>query len=115
MRNLNMTFFWFLMFLPIVFIGCTKHRELILDVEVVSMTHANLPKGKKLKPVGNVTTKWCKGDAVAHKTSGTNLGYIDQVTAKAQKMKRADFIMAPRFYLIEGTCMEIKGTAAVIR
>jgi hypothetical protein len=95
--------------------SCTTHREFILDAEVISMTKRHLPKGRDLKTLGNISTKWCSGDTPAFKTAGTNHGFIDQVTAKAQKLKRADFIVAPRFYMIDGQCMEIVGIAAVVR
>jgi hypothetical protein len=98
-----------------VFASCTTHREFILDAEVISMTKRHLPKGRDFKTLGNVSTKWCSGDTPAFKTAGTNHGFIDQVTAKAQKLKRADFIVAPRFYMIDGQCIEIVGIAAVVR
>ncbi len=95
--------------------SCSTQREFILDAEVVSMTRKNLPKGRDLKTLGNVKTKWCSGDTPAFKTGATNHGFIDQVTAKAQKMKRADFVVSPRFYMIDGKCMEIVGIAAAVK
>jgi hypothetical protein len=79
------------------------------------MTKRHLPKGRDFKTLGNIAKKWFLGNNPAFKTAGKNQGFVDHVTAKSQKLKRADFFVAPRFYIIDGQCMEIVEIAAVVR
>jgi len=87
---------------------CTK--TLVLQSPVVSMTKAEARS--PLKEGKEISTKWCTGDQ-QYSSGGddSELGLIDEVTAKAQKENKADYLMNARFFQ-SCSCMIVEANAA---
>lgn len=81
-------------------------RQLVMSAGAVSMTKPNAPKGAKLATLGPVTGKFCP-EAFA-KSSGKEMGMIDEAVKNAQETSKADFIKNAQVYA-SGNCYEIEG------
>jgi len=83
-------------------------KQKVLDAAAVSMTHANIPEGKKLKELGPATGQFCTDS-----NHEGNFGLMDEAIKSAQKSSGADFLINASFFQ-SGGCMIVEGTGAKI-
>lgn len=93
-------------------VGCATKR-LVLQAEVVSMTHTDSGSVKNLKiEPQSVEEEWCVGDEPVLPSKDKTYGLADQVIYKAQnKGSRADFITGATVY-VTGSCASVSGKRA---
>lgn len=94
--------------LPLILVSACVMKQKVLDAPAVSMTHSNVPEGKKLKQTGPVTGQFCTDSS----HEGT-YGLMDEAVKNAQKTSGADFLINASFFQTGG-CMIVEGTGATI-
>jgi hypothetical protein len=98
-----------ILFLLAFVTGCATSGE-ILNIKVISMTNKSVAPGKKMNPLGDVNTTYCKGEKLEG-FSTANKGLVDRVTQKAQVETSADFLL-DAVYTKNGDCVTVVGKAA---
>jgi hypothetical protein len=97
-----------------VILSACAQKQLILTTPAVSMTNYSFPAGQKFTPAGDVKSQFCAGMFSHDKTEASgdesNIGFMDELVAKAQKESGAVYIANASFF-IEGQCLDLEGTA----
>lgn len=94
--------------LSLVLVSACVMKQKVLDAPAVSMTHPNVPEGKKLKQMGPVNGQFCTDSD----HQGT-YGLMDEAVKDAQKTSGADFLVNASFFQTGG-CMTVEATGAKI-
>jgi hypothetical protein len=84
--------------------GCSSKQK-IMDVSLVSMTHASVPEGARMQEQGPVTGRFCSS-LTGDKGS---VGLFDEAIKKAQSTSGVDFISNASFWNDSG-CVSVEGT-----
>jgi len=80
----------------------------VVSSPLVSMTRTKGAARESLTSAGRIKTQWCRGDP--SNTGTVDPALMDEVTLKAQKSKKADYI-GDTVYWRKGNCMTIEGVA----
>ena len=80
----------------------------VVSSPLVSMTRTKGATRESLTSVGRVKTEWCRGDP--SNTGTEDPALMDEVTLKAQKSKKADYL-GDTVYWRKGNCMTVEGVA----
>lgn len=88
--------------------GCAVKQK-VMDVSMVSMTHAYIPEGQKLVETGPVTGKFC-----LKSSDRGNIGLFDETVKSAQEQHKVDFISNVSFWseaeFMGPVCTSLEGT-----
>ena len=87
-------------------LGACAHK--VVSSPLVSMTRTKGAARGALTDAGRVKTQWCRGDP--SNTGTEDPALMDEVTLKAQKSKKADYL-GEAVYWRKGNCMTVEGVA----
>lgn len=95
-----------LMAVAVLGLSACQMKQKVMDANIVSMTHTNVPEGMKLTEAGPVTGQFCSD---MHNDRGT-IGLFDEAVKSAQQTNKIDFITNVTFWRDGNGCVLLEGT-----